>query len=537
MTEEVVTQTHQREQKTFLRQSTEEDLDEEDEDDFGVKPIHHLDDDPHDSDDFQEFESFQSQQTRTQGSVNNMTHSSTNDSLVEGQTKSYTPSMTSSGYASQAVSTLTLSSEDSMSVKSMEEQADGKNNKMRQKSASTETSSESDSEERGNKNNNSKDVSAPEQVDEDQQISNENLKNRRSDSLLDEGVPDIPGSPLKPIPSPPITSDPFFKETNEAENKNSEKKPNVSNQTKKPIITRPKLPVFEDHVTLDNKSAICNVPDNDLYSVNALEELEKLQDTCEETEDLSPPIADESHLNKPIADESHLNKPINEQISANNLESTNKTPVKPLVIDHEVKSLDRADVLRRKGSAGRPRPVSCVGSPQTYSVHRGMPLDPDRRSSLHFTDEQVQGFDDSMSECSFGSRADLDRLMDIPVPSWIQEGEGVTVTSSRGTVPKSGLVRFVGQVDFAAGNWIGVELDQPEGKNDGSVNKQRYFKCRSRHGIFVRPDKLIWDKKRKGTKNLNNSATSRRSSSGLAHSSSNSNLSASKSKTAGSKKK
>ena len=38
------------------------------------------------------------------------------------------------------------------------------------------------------------------------------------------------------------------------------------------------------------------------------------------------------------------------------------------------------------------------------------------------------------------------------------------------------------------------------GKNDGSVNGIRYFKCRSRHGVFVRHDKLIMDKKRRGSR-------------------------------------
>lgn len=74
----------------------------------------------------------------------------------------------------------------------------------------------------------------------------------------------------------------------------------------------------------------------------------------------------------------------------------------------------------------------------------------------------VTAGDDSLSVCSFGSRADLDRLQEVPIPTWIQIGESVIVHSSKGT-PKTGVVQFVGGVEFAAGPWVGVELDLPEG--------------------------------------------------------------------------
>lgn len=73
------------------------------------------------------------------------------------------------------------------------------------------------------------------------------------------------------------------------------------------------------------------------------------------------------------------------------------------------------------------------------------------------------GNDDSVSVCSFGSRADLDRLQEVPVPSWVQIGESVMVQPSKGS-KKTGVVQFVGNVEFAAGPWVGVELDLPEGK-------------------------------------------------------------------------
>lgn len=70
---------------------------------------------------------------------------------------------------------------------------------------------------------------------------------------------------------------------------------------------------------------------------------------------------------------------------------------------------------------------------------------------------------DSVSVCSFGSRADLDRLSEVPLPSWVQVGESVLVTSSKSASKMAGVVQFVGTVEFASGPWVGVELDLPEG--------------------------------------------------------------------------
>lgn len=46
-----------------------------------------------------------------------------------------------------------------------------------------------------------------------------------------------------------------------------------------------------------------------------------------------------------------------------------------------------------------------------------------------------------------------------------------------------GTLRFCGTTEFASGQWAGIELDEPEGKNNGSVGKVQYFKCAPKRGM------------------------------------------------------
>lgn len=48
------------------------------------------------------------------------------------------------------------------------------------------------------------------------------------------------------------------------------------------------------------------------------------------------------------------------------------------------------------------------------------------------------------------------------------------------------VVRHVGPVHFQPGEWVGIELEEPTGKNDGSVQGQRYFDCEQGYGMFLR---------------------------------------------------
>ncbi|XP_028030727.1 dynactin subunit 1 isoform X1 [Bombyx mandarina] len=53
-----------------------------------------------------------------------------------------------------------------------------------------------------------------------------------------------------------------------------------------------------------------------------------------------------------------------------------------------------------------------------------------------------------------------------------------------------GTVAYVGYPTFATGKWIGVILDEPKGKNNGTVRGHAYFTCDENFGVFVRPAQI-----------------------------------------------
>lgn len=72
---------------------------------------------------------------------------------------------------------------------------------------------------------------------------------------------------------------------------------------------------------------------------------------------------------------------------------------------------------------------------------------------------------------------------------------GLSVSSRVRLLPESdarrGTISYIGLVPEipGIGVWVGVTLDEPTGKNDGTVKGKRYFECGNNYGVFVRPER------------------------------------------------
>jgi len=80
---------------------------------------------------------------------------------------------------------------------------------------------------------------------------------------------------------------------------------------------------------------------------------------------------------------------------------------------------------------------------------------------------------------------------EIPGPESV---EGITVGARCQIMPgkRRGVVRFVGDAEqLKAGPWVGVQLDEPLGSNNGTIKGLSFFECGENFGAFCRGKNVV----------------------------------------------
>ena len=110
------------------------------------------------------------------------------------------------------------------------------------------------------------------------------------------------------------------------------------------------------------------------------------------------------------------------------------------------------------------------GNPRSLTgLHRSLKLSPSDTVLAYKQRQKLGRFAEQPDEDSRETEGDIN----------IQVGSRCQIESSEPGFHKRGTVRFVGKTKFAPGIWVGVEYDEPIGKNDGS-SVLRFFSLNRR---------------------------------------------------------
>merc|ERR1712136_22992 len=147
---------------------------------------------------------------------------------------------------------------------------------------------------------------------------------------------------------------------------------------------------------------------------------------------------------------------------------------------------------KNEGSVGGVRYFQCQPKKGVFSRLTRLtrePLDPAQLATLQtqHADNNTESADINLhrekSPTPISPTKEKNTMVSVQSIGNLRLGERVIVTSSQGS--KAGVLRFLGTTEFASGQWAGVELDDPLGKNDGAVAGTRYFDCQPMYGLFA----------------------------------------------------
>ncbi|XP_044003775.1 CAP-Gly domain-containing linker protein 1-like isoform X2 [Aphidius gifuensis] len=138
---------------------------------------------------------------------------------------------------------------------------------------------------------------------------------------------------------------------------------------------------------------------------------------------------------------------------------------------------------KNDGSVAGSRYFQCAPKHGIFSRLTRLTCHPLSEAAINMSNQKkILSMSPSLNTSTTSLSSSLSHYRDLKI------GDRVIVSSSQGS--KTGVLKYLGTTEFATGDWCGVELDDPVGKNDGSVADIRYFQCPPKHGLFALVQKV-----------------------------------------------
>ncbi|OBZ86350.1 hypothetical protein A0J61_05604 [Choanephora cucurbitarum] len=133
--------------------------------------------------------------------------------------------------------------------------------------------------------------------------------------------------------------------------------------------------------------------------------------------------------------------------------------------------------LPKAPSRSKSPSAPCVFNSTAFQTNQSL-------SQTTYRNKQRRGHKLRKPRWSMGTNSDSSDEEEIPALPVL----GDKIELLRRPLPTMGTIRYIGPVQFAEGQYIGIELESRLGKSDGSIDGVRYFHTDPQRALFVKPN-------------------------------------------------